>query len=140
MHITARSSMTTQHPHSFKFILVNKCHSQHSKAAICCVGHHFLILYTCAHVVSFQTTVIGLGVRVVHKQNCELTSSTHGIPALFAYFLACHPYILLHFLMFLFSCSIIMFPKSTFLRMYTLIYCHHVHYRTVYIDVCTNCG
>ena len=31
----------------------NKSHSQHSEAAVCWEGHHFLILYACAHEVSF---------------------------------------------------------------------------------------
>ena len=53
MLITARSSTTTQRLHSFKFTLVNKSHSQHSEAAACCLGRHFLILYACAHEVSF---------------------------------------------------------------------------------------
>ena len=53
MPIAAQSSTTTQHLHSFKFILVNKSHSQHSEAAVRCLGRHFLILYACAHEVSF---------------------------------------------------------------------------------------
>ena len=53
MLITARSSTTTQRLHSFKFTLVNKSHSQHSEAAVRCLGRHFLILYPCAHEVSF---------------------------------------------------------------------------------------
>ena len=52
MLITAQRSMTTQHLHSFKFTLVNKSHSQHSEAAVCCLRRHFLILYACAHQVS----------------------------------------------------------------------------------------
>ena len=53
MLITAWSSTTTQRLHSFKLTLVNKSHSQHSEAAVRCSGHHFLILYACAHEVSF---------------------------------------------------------------------------------------
>ena len=53
MLITVCSFPTTQHLHSFKFTLVNKCHSQHSEAAVRCLGRHFLILYACAHKVSF---------------------------------------------------------------------------------------
>ena len=53
MLITAQSSTTTQRLHSFKFILVNKSHSQHSETAVRCLGRHFLILYACAHKVSF---------------------------------------------------------------------------------------
>ena len=41
MLITARSSTTTQCLHSFKFTLVNKSHSQHSEAAVRCLGRHF---------------------------------------------------------------------------------------------------
>ena len=46
MLITARSSTTTQRLHSFKFTLVNKSHSQHSEAAVRCLGRHF---YFCTH-------------------------------------------------------------------------------------------
>ena len=53
MLITARSYTTTQRLHSFKFTLVNKSHSQHSEAAVRCLGRHFLTLYACAHEVSF---------------------------------------------------------------------------------------
>ena len=53
MLITARSFPTTQRLHSFKFSLVNKSHSQQSEAAVRCLGRHFLILYACAHEVSF---------------------------------------------------------------------------------------
>ena len=53
MLITALSFQTTQHLQSFKFTLVNKSHSQHSEAAVCCEGRHFLILYACAHKVLF---------------------------------------------------------------------------------------
>ena len=51
--ITTRSSTSTQRLHSFKFILVNKSHSQYSVFAVRCEGRHFLILYACAHDVSF---------------------------------------------------------------------------------------
>ena len=53
MLITAWISTTTQCLHSFKFTLVNKSHSQHSVVAVRCEGRHFLILYACAHEVSF---------------------------------------------------------------------------------------
>ena len=53
MLITACTFPTTQHLHSLKFTLVNKSHSQHSVVAVRCEGCYFLILYTCAHKVSF---------------------------------------------------------------------------------------
>ena len=53
MLITTRSSTSTQCLHSFKFTLVNKSHLQHSVVAVRCEGRHFLILYACAHEVSF---------------------------------------------------------------------------------------
>ena len=53
MLITAQNSTTTQRLHSFRFTLVNKSHSQHSEAAVRCIGHHFLILYTCTDTVLF---------------------------------------------------------------------------------------
>ena len=53
MLIIASSFPTTQHLHSFKFTLVDQSHSQHSVAAVRCLGRHFLILYACAHEVSF---------------------------------------------------------------------------------------
>ena len=53
MLVKARSFTTPQRLHSFKFTLVNKSHSQHSEAVVCCLGRHFLILYACAHEVSF---------------------------------------------------------------------------------------
>ena len=53
MLITACSFPTTQRLHSLKFTLVNKSHSQHSVVAVRCEGRHFLILYACAHEVSF---------------------------------------------------------------------------------------
>ena len=43
----------TQRLHSFKFTMVSKSHSQHSEAAVCCLGCQFLILYACAHEVWF---------------------------------------------------------------------------------------
>ena len=52
MLITARS-FPTQRLHSLKFTLVNKSYLQHSVVAVHCEGRHFLILYTCAHEVSF---------------------------------------------------------------------------------------
>ena len=51
--ITTPSSTSTQRLHSFKFILVNKSHSQHSVVAVRCEGRHFLILYACVHEVLF---------------------------------------------------------------------------------------
>ena len=53
MLITVRSFPTTQRLHRFKFTLVNKSLLQHSEAAVRCLGRHFLILYACAHEVSF---------------------------------------------------------------------------------------
>ena len=58
MLITVQSSTTTQHLRSFKLTLVNESHSQHSVAVIHCEGCHFLILYTCAHVVSFPELML----------------------------------------------------------------------------------
>ena len=51
--ITTRSSTNNRRLHSFNFTLVNKSHSQHSVPAVRCEGRHFLMLYACAHVVSF---------------------------------------------------------------------------------------
>ena len=51
--ITTRSSTTIRRLHSFEFTPVNKSHSQHSEAAVRCLGRHFIILYACAHEVSF---------------------------------------------------------------------------------------
>ena len=53
MLVGTRSFPTTQRLHSFKFTLVSKSHSQHSVVAVHCEGRHFLILYACAHEVSF---------------------------------------------------------------------------------------
>ena len=53
MLITACSFPTTQRLHSLQFTLVNKSHSQHSVVTVRCEGRHFLILYACAHEVSF---------------------------------------------------------------------------------------
>ena len=71
-------------------------------------GRRFLILYACAHEVSFPDRRPR---SLVWKR--EYTSERAGmvgtvcrpllsciISTLFAYFLACHPYIFLHFLMF----------------------------------------
>ena len=49
MPITVCSFPTTQRLHSLKFTLVDKSHSQHSVAVVRCEGHHFLMLYACAH-------------------------------------------------------------------------------------------
>ena len=55
--ILARNGCSSQHPASqplsVKFTMVNKSHSQHSVVAVRCEGRHFLILYACAHEVSF---------------------------------------------------------------------------------------
>ena len=53
MLVRTCSFPTTQRLHGFKFTLVNKSHSQHSVVAVRCEGRHFLILYACAHEVSF---------------------------------------------------------------------------------------
>ena len=53
MLIIACSFSTTRCLHNFKFTLVNKSHLQHSVVAVCCEGHHFQILYTCAQEISF---------------------------------------------------------------------------------------
>ena len=46
------------HLHSFNFTLVNKSHLQHSVAAVCCDGCHFVLLYACAQVVSFPDQIL----------------------------------------------------------------------------------
>ena len=61
MLITACSFPTTQRLHSFKFTQVNKSHSQHSEAAVRCLGRHFIILYACAHEVSFPGSLLKNG-------------------------------------------------------------------------------
>ena len=72
MLITAQSFTTTQRLHSFKFTLINKSHSQHTEAAVCCLGRHFS---NCVHMCTQsliprpKTTVIGLEARLVHKRN-----------------------------------------------------------------------
>ena len=77
--ITTRSSTTNWRLHSFKFTqLVNKSHSQHLVAAVRYEGRRFLMLYACAHVVSFPGQIIGLGMRLVHKRNRKLTMRTAG--------------------------------------------------------------
>ena len=53
MLITAQSSTTTQRLH----ITLVKSHSRHSVVAVRCEGHHFLILYACAQVVSFPSQI-----------------------------------------------------------------------------------
>ena len=58
MLITARSSTTTQHIYMFKLTLVNWSYSQHSVVALRREERHFLILYTCAHVVSFPLLAV----------------------------------------------------------------------------------
>ena len=57
MPITVQSSKTTQCLHSFKFIVVDKSHSQHYVVAVRCKEHHFLLLYACAHIVSFPDQI-----------------------------------------------------------------------------------
>ena len=72
MLITACSFPTIQRLHSLKFTLVNKNHSQHSVVAVRCEGHHFLILYACAHKVLFPGQISCSLVRerhLVHKGN-----------------------------------------------------------------------
>ena len=52
-----------QRLHSFKFTLVNKSHSQHSEAAVHCLGRHFLMflrMRTRTFVPRPKTSVIGL--------------------------------------------------------------------------------
>ena len=71
MLITARSSTITQHLHSFKFILVNKSHSQH--CGWCPLRRtpfsDFVSMRTCSLVPRPNTTIDGLGTRLVHKPN-----------------------------------------------------------------------
>ena len=55
--ITTRISTTNRCLHSINFTLVNKSHSQHSVAAVRCEGRHFVILYACAHEVSFPSQI-----------------------------------------------------------------------------------
>ena len=48
------------------------------QVVVCCVEHHFPILYACAHIVSFQTKdhCHWSGSKtIVHKWNCKLTST-----------------------------------------------------------------
>ena len=78
MLITAHSFPATQRLHSFKFTLVKKSHSQHSVVAVRCEGHHFVRMCTCSLVPRSNTSIIGLGMRLVHKRNCELTTCTAG--------------------------------------------------------------
>ena len=69
MLIIACSFPTTQRLHSFKFTLVDKSHSQHSVAAVRCLGRHFLILYACTHEVSFPDKRPQSETRPVYRQN-----------------------------------------------------------------------
>ena len=76
MLTTARSSMTTQRLNSFKYPPDQQRCSQLCLPAVHCARCHFLIFYTCAYTVSFsdqKTTVIGLGVRLVHTGNWPVT-------------------------------------------------------------------
>ena len=83
MFITARSFPTTQRLHSLEFTLVNKSHSQHSVAGVRCEGRHFLILYACAHEVSFPGQIPRSLVwerHLVHKENEPRTRLTQSLP------------------------------------------------------------
>jgi len=53
MLITARIFTTTQRLHSYEFTLVDKAVLQLCLVAVRCVGRHFIMLYACAHIVSF---------------------------------------------------------------------------------------
>ena len=72
MLIIACSFPTTQRLHSFKFYLVDKSHSQHSVAAVRCLGRHFLILYACTHEVSFPDKRPQSETRPVYRRNGQL--------------------------------------------------------------------
>ena len=72
MFITARTSVTIQHLHSFKFTLVNKSHSQHSVAAIHCEGHHFLMLYACAQLSVLGAVYTEIKYRVMYHLSATL--------------------------------------------------------------------
>ena len=85
MLISARSSTTTRRLHSFKFTLVNN-HSQHSEAAVRCLGCHFLILYTCTQEVSFPDQRLRSLVWKRDEYTSEIASgqySTQGWHSLF---------------------------------------------------------
>ena len=83
MLITARSFPTTQRLHSLEFTLVNKSHSQHSVVAVRCEGRHFLILYACAHEVSFPGQIPRSLVwerYLVHKGNEPRARLARSLP------------------------------------------------------------
>ena len=81
MLITARSSTTTQRLYCLKFTLVNRSHSQNAVVAVHCLGCHFLILYACAHEVSFPDQRPRSLVWKRDQYTSEIASgqcSTHG--------------------------------------------------------------
>ena len=83
MLITACSFPTTQRLRSLKFTLVNKSHSQHSVVAVRCEGCHFLILYACAHEVSFPGQIPCSLVwerHLAHKGNEPRTRLSRSLP------------------------------------------------------------
>ena len=73
--ILARNGCSSERAASqplLEFTLVNKSHSQHSVVAVCCEGRHFLMLYACAHEVSFPGQIPCSLVwerHLVHKGN-----------------------------------------------------------------------
>ena len=84
MLITVWSSTTTQRLHRLNSPqLVNKSHSQQSEAAVHCLGRHFLILYTCAHEVSFPDqrprSLVWKWTSTQVKQPVGSTHSWHGL-------------------------------------------------------------
>ena len=61
--------------------------SQLCPVAVCCVGYHFLLLYACAHVVSVpnqRPQSLGLGARLVHTWNRELSRLARSLPVVVA--------------------------------------------------------
>ena len=72
--LTVQSVTTTQRPHSYKFILVDKSCSQLGLAAVCCIGRHFLMLYTCTHVVSFPNQRPQSLIWELDQCTCEIAS------------------------------------------------------------------
>ena len=72
--LTVQSVTTTQRPHSYKFILVDKSCSQLGLAAVYCIGRHFLMLYACAHVVSFPNQRPQSLIWELDQCTCEIAS------------------------------------------------------------------
>ena len=67
------SSTTYRRLHSFKFILVNKSHPQHSVATVRRTPFSNVVhMCTRSLIPRPKTIIIGLGTRLVHKQNRKL--------------------------------------------------------------------